>query len=77
MLDLVAMRALGDQLQNRTWQEVVEGMIELSGGTAPEGVQHHSESLDDEEAARIEKWLADVTMRRKREENAEKISAAR
>jgi uncharacterized protein YbjT (DUF2867 family) len=77
MLDLIAMRTLGDQLQNRTWHEVVEGMIELSGGTAPDGVQHRSESLDQEEAARIEKWLSDVTMRRKREENAEKISAAR
>ena len=77
VLDLIAMRTVGDQLQNRTWQEVVEGMIELSGGSAPDGVQHQSESLNDEEAARIEKWLADVTMRRKREENAERISAAR
>lgn len=77
ILDLIAMRALGDRLQNHTWEQVVDGMIERSGGTAPAGVQHSSESLDDAEAEEIEAWLAEVAMRRKREENAEKISAGR
>jgi hypothetical protein len=52
-------------------------MIEQSGGRAPAGVQHVSDSLDEAEANAIEDWLADVALRRKREENAEKISAGR
>ena len=77
VLDLIAMRTLGDRLQHHTWERVVEGMIERSGGSAPEGVQQRIESLDDAGAAQIEHWLAEVVLRRKREENAEKISAGR
>jgi NADH dehydrogenase len=77
LLDLIAMRTLGDRLQSHTWTQVVEGMIEQSGGRAPAGVQHVSDSLDEAEANAIEDWLADVALRRKREENAEKISAGR
>ncbi|MFL5520747.1 MAG: hypothetical protein ACJ8B6_07410, partial [Gemmatimonadales bacterium] len=77
MLDLIAMRTLGDRLQNQTWERVVQEMIERSGGTAPAGVQSSEESLDEAGAAVIERWLADLTVRRKREENAERISAGR
>lgn len=77
LLDLVAMRTVGDRLQSHTWEAVVRGMIERSGGSAPEGVQQSSASLDEWEAREIDAWLADVVMCRKREENAEKISAGR
>ncbi|HET7188128.1 MAG TPA: NAD-dependent epimerase/dehydratase family protein [Gemmatimonadaceae bacterium] len=77
LLDLVAMRTLGDRLQSHTWEEVVQGIIERSGGSALDGVQHSSASLDEAEAKEIEVWLAEVVLRRKREENAEKISAGR
>jgi len=77
LLDLVAMRTLGDRLQSHTWEAVVEGMIERSGGSAPEGVQHSSAALDEVEAKEVEAWLAEVVLNRKRDENAEKISAGR
>jgi NADH dehydrogenase len=77
VLDLIAMRTLGDRLQNRTWEQVVQHMVERSGGAAPEGVQRKTESLDEQEAARIEAWLAEVAMRRKRAENAERIGSGR
>ncbi len=77
VLDLIAMRALGDRMQDQTWKRVVQEMIERSGGTAPAGVQHSSESLDEAEAGRIERWVAEVALRQTREENAEKISALR
>jgi NADH dehydrogenase len=73
VLDLIAMRTLGDRLQNHTWSEVVERMVERSGGAAPEGVQHDSATLDDDEAKAIESWLKEIVMKRKREENAETI----
>jgi NADH dehydrogenase len=77
MLDLITMRTLGDRLQSQTWEQVVQGMIERSGGTAPGGVQQSDESLDDAEAQAIERWLAEMTVRRKREENAERVNAGR
>jgi NADH dehydrogenase len=73
VLDLIAMRALGDRLQSHTWSQVVERVAELSGGVARDGVQHDSATLDETEARAIEGWLERVAMRRKREENAEKI----
>ena len=57
MIDLIAMRTLGDTLQAHTWTKVVENMIAHSGGQAPAGVQHASASLDDEDAKR-EFWAA-------------------
>jgi uncharacterized protein YbjT (DUF2867 family) len=76
VLDLIAMRTIGDRLQDSTWQQVVENVVARSGGQAPAGVKHHSQSLDEGEAATIERWLDDVALRRKRAENAEKVSRA-
>jgi len=74
MIDLIAMRTLGDRLQSQTWTEVVENMIARSGGSASDGVQHDSASLDEDEARQVEEWLEQVLMRRKRAENAERIA---
>jgi NADH dehydrogenase len=73
LLDFIAMRTLGDHLQNHTWERVVESMVERSGGEAPEGVQRHSESLSPEEADAVCKWLEDLTVERKRAEHREQI----
>jgi nucleoside-diphosphate-sugar epimerase len=73
LIDLIAMRTIGDRLQDRTWMQVVENVIARSGGSAPAGVQHESESLDDDEAERIQEWLEELTVQQKREENAGKI----
>lgn len=72
-IDLVAMRTLGDRMQSHTWSKVVEGMVELSGGEAAAGVEHDSETLDDEEAALIGEWLEEIVVARKRAENTAKI----
>jgi NADH dehydrogenase len=74
VLDLIAMRALGDRLQDATWRQVVERIVERSGGVAPDGVKHTSEALSEEEAAGVERWLEEVSLRRKRAEHAEKIA---
>ena len=74
VIDLVAMRTLGDRMQGHTWSHVVEQMVELSGGVAPAGVQDDTESLDDAEAAAISRWLEELVLERKRRENAEKIA---
>ncbi|HEX8189560.1 MAG TPA: NAD-dependent epimerase/dehydratase family protein [Pyrinomonadaceae bacterium] len=67
-LDLLAMSAVGDSLQQTNWEEVVTRVVGLSGGAAPLGVQSETETLDDEEARRVERRLTDLINRRKRAE---------
>jgi NADH dehydrogenase len=67
-LDLLAMSTVGDSLQKENWEEVVTRVVSLSGGTAPAGVQSETETLDDEEARRIESRLSDLINKRKRAE---------
>jgi hypothetical protein len=67
-LDLLAMSTVGDSFQQSNWEEVVTRVVRLSGGTAPLGVQSETETLDDEEARRVERRLSDLINRRKRAE---------
>jgi hypothetical protein len=48
-------------------------MAQISGGSAPNGVEQESVTLDDDEAAAIERWCEELAMRSKRAENAERI----
>ena len=67
-IDWIAMRTVGDSLQGRTWRTLVEAMIAESGGSAPDGVQAHEESLPPDQAERIDEWIRDLVMTRRREE---------
>jgi hypothetical protein len=49
---------------------VVERMLQVSGGKALDGVQSDSASLDDAEAAAIDRWVKGLVMKQKRGENA-------
>lgn len=69
MLDLIAMRTIGDILQNSNWEQLVTAVIDASGGESFEGVQYESETLDDDQAKKIEEWLENLIAGRKREEN--------
>jgi uncharacterized protein YbjT (DUF2867 family) len=73
VIDFIAMRAVGDRLQDHTWSHVVDRMVQISGGTAPDGVEHESDTLDEQEAAAIERWCEEMAMGMKRAENAEKM----
>jgi NADH dehydrogenase len=76
VIDFIAMRAIGDRLQDHTWSHVVEKMTQRSGGSAPAGVESDSAALDDQEAAAIERWVAELAVRRKRGDNEERIVSA-
>jgi NADH dehydrogenase len=64
--DWFVMRTVGDALQSRTWESLVERMIDESGGSAPKGVQHTEDALDEDQGNRIEDWIRDLVMERKR-----------
>jgi NADH dehydrogenase len=76
LIDFIAMRALGDVLQEHTWEHVVEKMLELSGGSAPEGVQHETTSLDEQEAAAIDRWVKELVMRQKRRSTEDRTAVS-
>ena len=71
VVDLLAMRTVGDFLQNRSWEAVIQNVVEASGGTLAGDVVKESENLDDQQAERVEEWLEELVVRLKREENAE------
>ena len=68
--DWFAMKAIGDSRQTRTWESVIQRMIDQSGGAAPAGIQENEEALDEHQTDRIEDWLRDLVMERKRVEAA-------
>ena len=67
LADLVAMRTLGDFIQNANWESTVERMIAETSGTAPKGVEREIITLDDAEAEEVQRWLEALVMARKRE----------
>jgi uncharacterized protein YbjT (DUF2867 family) len=57
VVDWLVMNPVGARLQNATWRQTVESVIKESGGTAPKGVEQHSEKLDDDQAREVNEWL--------------------
>ena len=67
VVDFLLMRTLGDRMQDASWREMVENVARDAGGTMTT-VREDSEALDENQAERIEEWLRDLVMERKREE---------
>ena len=68
LADWVMMTTVGNHVQRMTWKELVEAVVRESGGEAPDGVQHASETVSGEDAEQIEGWLKELVVERKREE---------
>ena len=66
--DWFAMKTVGDKVQASAWESVVERMVQESGGTAPGGIEHREEDLDDDKTDLIEDWIRDLVTERKRNE---------
>jgi uncharacterized protein YbjT (DUF2867 family) len=76
-LDLLAMSTVGDSLQRSNWEEVVRRVVNLSGGTAPAGVQSESVALDETQARRVERRLSTLINGRKRAERSPSKSSSK
>jgi NADH dehydrogenase len=64
--DWFMMKTIGDRLQAKTWESLVDRMVSESGGVAPDGVKHTEDDLDEDQADLIEGWIGDLVMERKR-----------
>lgn len=63
LLDKLAMSLGGSLAQSMNWQEVVERVVELSGGRAPDGVRSESLTLDEAGAKRAEAMIEGLVKR--------------
>jgi uncharacterized protein YbjT (DUF2867 family) len=70
LADWLVMRAVGDGLQARTWDRLVEAMVQESGGAAVSPIQHEETVLDEHKAERVEEWVKELVVERKRAERA-------
>ena len=64
--DWFVMRTVGKPMQGRTWDSLIEKMIEESGGSAPNGIEHTEEPLDEAKAEFVDGWLRELVMERRR-----------
>ncbi|MDF1502870.1 complex I NDUFA9 subunit family protein [Roseisolibacter sp. H3M3-2] len=76
VFDWVAMAALGSRLQKATWRDIVQAMVDASGGEAPDGVQHADETLDGEAAEREEARLHALADARRRAAHEAEVAGA-
>lgn len=67
LLDQLGMATVGTALQTRTWKQLIQAVVERSGGTADEGVQTIAREMDDREAARVERWAEALVAARERQ----------
>jgi NADH dehydrogenase len=74
--DWFAMKTVGESLQSRTWESLIDRMVQESGGTAPKGIEQTEEDLDLQQAERIEDWLRDLVNERKRAENGVRVTGS-
>ena len=75
--DWFAMKTVGESLQSRTWESLIERMVRESGGVAAKGIQQTDEDLDEHQADRIEDWLRDLVNERKRQESLNSSTGSR
>jgi hypothetical protein len=69
------MSVIGHRLQRANWKEIVETLVEASGGRAVSGVQVAEETLEGDAAARVDAWLRELALSRKRAENTRAVAA--
>ena len=77
LADWLVMRTVGGEVQARSWESLVLAMVEESGGAAVSPVQHDEETLDEAKAERVEAWVKELVVERKRAQQATSRSGTR
>jgi NADH dehydrogenase len=70
LADWLVMRSVGEGVQAGTWESLLTAMVQESGGAAVGPVQHEETYLDEEKAERVEAWVKELIIERKRAEHA-------
>lgn len=67
LVDYFVMRPVGELLQASTWDQVVQAVVDASGGRAVGGIEHEEATLDADQSERIDEWLRELVMNQRRE----------
>ncbi len=70
LADWLMMRTVGEGVQARTWESLLLAIVKESGGAAVTPIQHEETHLDEQRAERVEAWVKELVVERKRAENA-------
>jgi NADH dehydrogenase len=70
LADWLAVRTVGEGVQELSWESLVLAMVEESGGASASPVQHDEEYLDEAQAERVENWVKELVVERKRAQQA-------
>jgi uncharacterized protein YbjT (DUF2867 family) len=70
LADWFAMRTVGDGLQARSWESLVQAMVTESGGAAVAPVRLEETDLDEQQAERVEEWVKELVLERKHADHA-------
>ena len=75
--DWLVMRAVGEGVQSRSWESLLQSVVEESGGAAVGPITHEEETLDEDKTERVEKWVKELVMERKRAQQSPREPEAR
>jgi NADH dehydrogenase len=75
LADWLTMRTVGDGLQATSWESLLQEVVTESGATSASPIQHEEEVLDEDKTVRVEAWVREIVMERKREEKAAAAAA--
>jgi hypothetical protein len=64
------MRTVGEGLQARSWESLLEAIVLESGATLVSPIQHEEEILDEDKTQRVEAWVNELVTERKRQQAA-------
>ena len=67
LADWFLMSTLGGSVQSESWESLLRSLVAESGGSSV-AVRHEEEILDQGKAERVEAWLRDLILARKREQ---------
>jgi NADH dehydrogenase len=70
LADWLVMRTVGEGVQARSWESLLQEMVRESGASSASPIQHEEEYLDQDQAERVEEWVRDVVAERKRDRRA-------
>jgi hypothetical protein len=68
------MRTIGDEVQARSWEGLLQAIVKESGATSASPIQHEEILLDEARAERVEEWVKEIVIERKRAHHAAEAS---
>jgi NADH dehydrogenase len=70
LADWLVMRSIGDEVQARSWESLLQAIVKESGAASASPIQHEEIFLDEARAERVEEWVKEIVIERKRAQHA-------